>query len=82
MVCTKYKDRVRRLSGLGMQISPALGQYRGLNFIYDIFKFNFDILGVINPCDYFLLSNQPVSFVYGSPQDKLLNQGLNLDHQI
>ncbi|CAH1640105.1 unnamed protein product [Spodoptera littoralis] len=24
MVCTKYKDRVRRLSGLGMQISPAL----------------------------------------------------------
>ncbi|XP_060805629.1 A disintegrin and metalloproteinase with thrombospondin motifs adt-2 [Amyelois transitella] len=24
MVCTKYKERVRRLSGLGMQISPAL----------------------------------------------------------
>ncbi|CAK1584204.1 unnamed protein product [Parnassius mnemosyne] len=24
MVCSKYKDRVRRLSGLGMQISPAL----------------------------------------------------------
>ncbi|XP_053614475.1 A disintegrin and metalloproteinase with thrombospondin motifs adt-1-like [Plodia interpunctella] len=24
MVCTKYKDRVRRLSGLGMQISPVL----------------------------------------------------------
>ncbi|CAH2042042.1 unnamed protein product, partial [Iphiclides podalirius] len=24
MVCSKYKERVRRLSGLGMQISPAL----------------------------------------------------------
>ncbi|CAH0552165.1 unnamed protein product [Brassicogethes aeneus] len=24
MVCNKYKDRVRRLSGLGMQISPAI----------------------------------------------------------
>ncbi|XP_023022167.2 ADAMTS metallopeptidase stall isoform X1 [Leptinotarsa decemlineata] len=24
MVCTKYKERVRRLSGLGMQISPAV----------------------------------------------------------
>lgn len=26
MVCSKYKERVRRLSGLGMQISPALGK--------------------------------------------------------
>ncbi|GBP35802.1 A disintegrin and metalloproteinase with thrombospondin motifs 18 [Eumeta japonica] len=26
MVCTKYKDRVRRLSGLGMQISPVLDE--------------------------------------------------------
>ncbi|XP_030752678.1 A disintegrin and metalloproteinase with thrombospondin motifs adt-1 isoform X2 [Sitophilus oryzae] len=24
IICTKYKDRVRRLSGLGMQISPSL----------------------------------------------------------
>ncbi|KAH1007972.1 hypothetical protein HUJ04_005135 [Dendroctonus ponderosae] len=24
MICSKYKDRVRRLSGLGMQISPSL----------------------------------------------------------
>lgn len=24
-VCSKYKEKVRRLSGLGMQISPAIG---------------------------------------------------------
>lgn len=27
-VCGKYKDRVRRLSGLGMQISAALGKQK------------------------------------------------------
>lgn len=27
MICSKYKDRVRRLSGLGMQISPSLGRF-------------------------------------------------------
>lgn len=26
-VCTKYKERVSRLSGLGMQISPAVGKF-------------------------------------------------------
>lgn len=31
MVCTKYKERVNRLSGLGMQISPVAG--KEINFI-------------------------------------------------
>lgn len=45
-VCTKYKEHVRRLSGVGMQISPALGLnyetviqqiviYIGSNFEFD-----------------------------------------------
>lgn len=27
MLCSKYKERVRRLSGLGMQILPVVGRY-------------------------------------------------------
>jgi thrombospondin motif-containing protein 18 len=41
MICSKYKERVGRLSGVGMQIPPAVGKIQSLQNSQNTQKYTF-----------------------------------------